>query len=326
MAGQMQYNRDTLRDRYAGRGANMPIGSDLMRRRYFLPLLAGALLLALTACGKDDRQGEASPPQSDGPSVSQGTDQAPERTGNFSQIPDGPADTGAPADRPGTDDPADPPEETGTMAVPSQAQLGETEDMGQDYIDKITFLGDSTTYGLRYYKMLTGERDTTQVWTPSSGTLSLFQQSFALIVYPETGEEITILEAVERKKPEMMVITLGVNGVSMMDEDYFKSEYTSLVQGIQQTSPDTKIVLQSIFPVAASYGHLDSINNEKIGRANGWVLEVAEETGVHYLDTQTVLIGEDGWLPESYQNGDGLHLNETSFALVLDYIRTHGWQ
>ena len=233
-----------------------------------------------------------------------------------------PSPENSPANDPALSDspaPSVAPEEPSTI-------LAESEDMGQEYIDQIVFLGDSTTYGLRYYKMLSGGRETTQVWTPSSGTLTLSQQSFALIVYPEDDSEITILDAVAKKKPAMMVITLGVNGVSFMDEAYFKSEYTALVEGIQQTSPDTKIILQSIFPVAENYEYLGDINNENITQANKWVLDIAEATGVRYLDTQTVLKGADGWLPQEYQNGDGLHLNETSFALVLDYIRTHGYK
>ena len=33
-----------------------------------------------------------------------------------------------------------------------------------------------------------------------------------------------------------------------MEEDYFKSEYKMLVEDIKEISPDTKIILQSIFP------------------------------------------------------------------------------
>lgn len=73
--------------------------------------------------------------------------------------------------------------------------LAETADAGQAYIDKLVFLGDSTTYGLRAYKMLAGGKDTTQVWTPKTGTLTLSQASFATIVYPETDEELTIADA-----------------------------------------------------------------------------------------------------------------------------------
>ena len=36
-------------------------------------------------------------------------------------------------------------------------------------------------------------------------------------------------------------------------------------------------------------------------------------------------MGSDGYLIDAYQNGDGLHLNEDGFRLVLDYQRTHGW-
>ena len=87
--------------------------------------------------------------------------------------------------------------------------LAETADAGQAYIDKIVFLGDSTTYGLRAYKMLAGGKDTTQVWTPKTGTLTLSQASFATIVYPETDEELTIADAVAKKKPEYLVLHEG---------------------------------------------------------------------------------------------------------------------
>jgi lysophospholipase L1-like esterase len=226
----------------------------------------------------------------------------------------------------------DPPAQTQTPAShapetnpDSPALLGVTEDMGQEYIDQIIFLGDSTTYGLKYYAVLSGGKETTQVWTPTSGTLTLSQQGFATIVYPITGEEIPIRDAVERALPEMMVITLGVNGVSFMDEDYFKTEYISLVNDILDLSPETKVILQSIFPIASNYEYQRDINNTKITDANAWILEIAEATGVKYLDTYSVLIGDDGFLPQAYHNGDGLHLNTDSFNLVLNYIRTHGY-
>lgn len=203
--------------------------------------------------------------------------------------------------------------------------LAETADAGQAYIDKIVFLGDSTTYGLRAYKMLAGGKDTTQVWTQKTGTLTLSQASFATIVYPETDEELTIADAVAKKKPEYLVITLGVNGVSFMKEDYFKSEYKKIIESVQTASPDTKIICQSIFPVAKTYARLDSINNDLIDAANKWICEIAAECGVKYLDTNSALRDADGWLPEDYHNGDGMHLQTNSFTIELNNIRTHAW-
>lgn len=200
-------------------------------------------------------------------------------------------------------------------------RLAETEDMGQEYIDKFVFLGDSTTYGLAYYKIV----DETQVWTPSNGTLTLDQWNYVNIKYPETGEELPLTELLTLKQPEYLCITLGVNGISFMEEDYFKQTYTALVQKVQEVSPDTTVILNSIYPVTDGYeAKGNGINNLKIESANLWVETVAQDTGVHYLDSASVLKNDSQVLPDDYTNGDGLHLNETSFGLVINYIRTHG--
>lgn len=208
----------------------------------------------------------------------------------------------------------------------SSVLLAETEDAGQEYIDKLTFLGDSTTYGLKYYEVLSGGKNTTQVWTPASGTLTLFNYATATIVFPEDGQEISIVDAVTRKLPEYLVITLGVNGVSMMDEDWFKTDYTALVQSIQAVSPDTKIICNSIYPVENDYEQIESINNTNIPQANEWIKAVAEATGCKYADSASVLKAEDGSLREDYGNGDGIHLNADGFNAVLNYLRTHAYQ
>ncbi|MFA6948474.1 MAG: GDSL-type esterase/lipase family protein, partial [Eubacteriales bacterium] len=201
--------------------------------------------------------------------------------------------------------------------------LAATDDMGREYLDRITFLGDSTTYGLIRYSMLRDGRSTKQVWTPVSGTLTLSQASITKIYYPDEDTELTITEAVEKKPPDILIITLGVNGISFMKQDYFVGEYDKLIASIQEKSPYTQIILQSILPVARSYPNQDQINNEKISEANGWIAELAQTRGVKYLDTYSALVSEDGYMPEEYQNGDGLHLNEISFQTELDYIRTH---
>ncbi len=269
-----------------------------------------------------DTPSDSSPPNAENVDTTEPVTTAPDTTAPQTEAPPPPNADTPPVNPPSanvSDDLAD------FLAGFPDTVLGETEDAGQEYIDKLVFLGDSTTYGLRYYKMLSGGRETTQVWTPESGTLTLTQVSFATIVYPETKDQITIKEAVTAKQPEYLVVTLGVNGVSIMGEDYFKSEYKKMIETIQDASPDTKIICQSIFPVARTYDRLDKINNEKITAANRWIVEVADECGVKYVDTYSVLADEEGWLPESYHNGDGMHLHTPSFTLELENLRTHAW-
>ncbi len=215
------------------------------------------------------------------------------------------------------------PAEADISDEPVGVELGESEDMGEEYIDSITFLGDSTTYGLKAYQMLRDGRNTKQVWTAKSATLSLNEILTKNIVYPEAEKEMTIAEAASLAKPRILIITLGVEGVAFLDKDGFKEQYTSLVDAIKEASPDTKIILQSIFPVAANIE--GKLSNALIDEGNIWVREVAEETGVGYLDTQTVLKGDDGALNPDYDNGgNGINLNEQGFEAVLGYIRSHG--
>lgn len=238
-------------------------------------------------------------------------------------------ETEAPAATPGqeTAPPAESaiPEET--AAIAPGARLAETEDAGRDYLDKLTFLGDSTTYGIGYYYEHGYSElcPPAQIWTPKSGTLTLSYYAVATVVYPETGEELSIADAAARARPEYLVITLGVNGIAFMDEEWFIRDYTALVRDVQAASPDTRIILNSIYPVAKSYAHQDQINNEKITAANGWIERVAENTGTKFLNSFEAVVGPDGALPEESQNGDGLHLTGEAFNKVMAYIRTHAY-
>ena len=219
------------------------------------------------------------------------------------------------------------PETPPPTETPIPTRLAETPDAGRDYLDRIIFLGDSTTYGIGVYYGYgyTELCPPSQIWTPKSGTLTLSYYNIATIVYPETEEELTIEEAVSRAKPEYLVVTLGVNGISFMDEEWFIRDYTSLVQLIQAASPDTKIILNSIYPVADSYKYQKDINNEKINAANTWIERIAADTGVRYLYSYECLV-ENGKLPETSQNGDGLHLTGEAFTEVMKYIRTHAYR
>ena len=205
--------------------------------------------------------------------------------------------------------------------APASTVLSETEDMGSSYIDKMYFLGDSTTNGLAHYNIIPSER----VWTPASGTLTLNLWSTATVSMTD-GSEISIKDAVSQYKPEYLVITLGVNGVSFLDETNFKTEYTNLVNAVKEASPATKIILNSIYPVTSAYPASSGITNAKIDTANGWVQAVAESCGVAYTDSASALKDDGGALPDSLCNGDNLHLNTDGYNKVITYLRTHGWK
>ena len=208
----------------------------------------------------------------------------------------------------------------------SPALLPISDDMGQDYLDRITFLCDSPTYWLWPLGLLSGGDESTQVWTGPGGTMTLAYQSDYKILDPYDGVERPIREVVALHQPEMMIIALGINGISFMDEEYFTQEYTDLVADIREISPGTTLLLQSVYPITPAYRYWGSITNGMITECNSWILKIAEDTGCLYLDTFSVLLGEDGNAKPELMRSDGLHPNGDGLTLVLQYIRTHGAQ
>ena len=222
---------------------------------------------------------------------------------------------------------------TDTEDLPSSAVLLPCEDRGQAYLDGFIFFGESTTYHMKSRGVLSGGTATGQVWGPDSGTVNLDATTVSILIrYPETGEYIPFSEAIRRAKPPRILLTFGLNGAVRnvrLGAEYYKSCYGALIDVIREASPETEILLQSCFPIAASmdvsrYTVSAKELNSYISRINGWVLELAEARGLGYLNTAEALRDEHGFLREEYQAGDGYHLNEDAYRIILEYIRTHG--
>ncbi len=210
-----------------------------------------------------------------------------------------------------------------------------SDDLGDSYLDRITFLGESTTYGLQRYGLLKDGLKTDKVWTgatcidgsvTSAGTLSLSPSiDQTRIFHTKTAEAITIGEALKRDKPQILIITLGLNnGASYYSEDEFKQCYRILLNSAFDASPDTVYILQSLFPVSAGC-KIKAYTPERIVLCNSWIRDIAAEYSIRYLDTASVLTDANGYLFASFDNGgDGIHLNKDGLSTVLSYIRMHG--
>ncbi len=192
-------------------------------------------------------------------------------------------------------------------------------DAGQEYVDSLYFVGDSTTY--HFFK---GGIDKSHLLLPSSFTLSLNSEICDVLV---GDTNLTIPESIKANNAKYVIITLGVNGADRFSETAYKTYYNKLINAIKLSSPSTKIILQSAFPVTKDYSDKDNgISNEGINRLNGWLKEIAKEQGLPYLDTQSVLKGANGAMIEDYSEGDGVHMNAKAYKAILEYIRTHAYK
>lgn len=206
----------------------------------------------------------------------------------------------------------------------SSAALAQTEDAGAAYVDQIFFLGDSSTALLKSESLLTGSDSGKQVWVPESSVLPLATLATTKYKSPVTGNNVPASEIVEVNKPKYLVIFPGSDNANLLTEDQVKEAYSTLLAGIKEQSLDTKIICSSLTPIASNYAYED-VTNEIINKVNGWIASAAEAAGVKYLDAAAGLVGDDGFLPEAYQNGDGVHLSADGIKAWLDYLKTHAY-
>ena len=199
----------------------------------------------------------------------------------------------------------------GVSTAAEQPQSGE-------FLDQLTFLGDSTTAHLVARSTLRPE----QIWATKERYLNLDARiTHANVVAPDTGKEERICAVAARLRPRYLVITLGVDYAVYYyrdRQDLLRFYYEKLLNGIKEASPDTVIVIQSVFPVART---CKVLTNEMIQKANGTIAAMARERGLAFVDQTATLSDAQGFLrPEYCSSEDGIHLTAAAYEAILAHL------
>lgn len=201
--------------------------------------------------------------------------------------------------------------------------LHETEDAGMSYIDKLTFLCDSSVIGIRDYGILSGGKDTVQVWGTEVGSLKISDLMNGNIVYPADGSLISIADAAMIAKPAYLVIAVGQDGLSAVDENTFKASYSSMISKIKAASPDTVLMCSSISSISENYTGLDGLTSEMVLTANEWIKDICRVNACYYVDAGHACDTGYGYVHVSYLSTNGKTLNSTGVTEYVNYLRTH---
>lgn len=205
------------------------------------------------------------------------------------------------------------------------AQLKEKDMVSSSYVDDTIFAGDSTALYYVMNKVITGK----QLWHKEGVTLeSIFTQKI-YINHQET--KLTLIEAIAKNKPKRILLSLGTNSVATMETEYFITKYRELLTEIQKVSPNTDIIVQSIFPVAKTFDDDNkALNNDKINKLNYKLLELCSELKMPFLNTAEVLKDENGTLKDGYyrtSSGEkGVHLSNEGNKVAMEYFKTHAYE
>ena len=206
----------------------------------------------------------------------------------------------------------------GTLRV-----LAETEDAGQEYVDALTFLCDSTLIGLRNYGILKDGEATAQVWATPSGVLAVSDIPESRIVFPNDGSIVTAANAAMILQPRILVISVGNDGIANVDQYDFIDKYETLIESIQKASPQTWILC--IPPTSATVAYADNggLAVTKSNEAREWLKTICTDTGAYYCDAVSSVQDVSGMLLQEFASADGVTLNSSGLNQLLQYLRYH---
>ncbi|MDO5445328.1 MAG: SGNH/GDSL hydrolase family protein [Eubacteriales bacterium] len=199
--------------------------------------------------------------------------------------------------------------------------LLETEDAGQEYIDSLTFLVDSSFIALRDMQLV----GTNQVWATMSGSMSMEKVHTANIKFPNDGSEISAASAAMVSQPDILVIGIGMDGLSKVDETTFLINYETLINSIMKASPNTRIICCGLPSVIPGYTGSDGLGVSMVSDGNDWVQLVCRDTGAYYLEIGEVMC-ESVQLLSRFAASNGKTLNRQGIEEFLAYARTHALQ
>lgn len=132
------------------------------------------------------------------------------------------------------------------------------------------------------------------------------------------------LDEVLSSKPAKIFLMIGVNDIKRgTPNEYILYNYKRIISKVKETSPRTKIYMQSVLPVTESVlvDIYAKIKNDKIRALNTGMKAIAEENKLVYVDLHNeVFADENGQLKRDLTT-DGLHLKPAAYILWVDYLR-----
>lgn len=174
--------------------------------------------------------------------------------------------------------------------VPQSANI-----QGSAYLSNCTFAGDMILSGLSN----SGVSDTHIKCGPS----------YILTNILDSGISVT---------DKNLYLMLGYTELGEQPSDSLLTQYESVIKTFKENFPNTKIYIMALPPVTDTS---TTVLNSSIDDFNSKLLTLADRYGFYYIDTNTILKNNTGYLSSNYFDSDGL--TEAAYNKIVDHVLSH---
>ena len=182
-----------------------------------------------------------------------------------------------------------------------------------NYYENTVFIGSKVLAGLSDYEYVKAEN----MLLSDSIKLS----NFNTVILSENNVERTIAESVLDKNAQNVYIMIGLYELNNINESVF-DQLEDFIDTLQEQKQDINVYLMSVLPITAE-AEATVANNADIDAYNSLLLRFADKVQVNYLDINTSLKGNDGKLPSSLAEINGIRLKKEGYNELSEYLLTH---
>jgi len=124
-------------------------------------------------------------------------------------------------------------------------------------------------------------------------------------------------------KPKLINLLVGINDLGQrFDNSYIVNNIEKIIVNIKEQCPDTKIILQSIYPIkgGGKGRNRRKAHNEDVRIINIEFLRLSTKYNLTYVDMFSLLIDDKGNLIKEYSS-DGLHPNNICYNIITAKLK-----
>ncbi len=136
------------------------------------------------------------------------------------------------------------------------------------------------------------------------------------------NHEIPVIDELKNGKSyDRVFLIFGENELGWPNTQAFYDGYGEVIDAVRERQPEAAVYIQSILPVSqeVSEKNIDCTNNEQILKFNEMLKELAKEKDAIYLDVASVMMDENGNLPEDAAV-DGIHPGSKYYKIWAEYL------
>lgn len=188
--------------------------------------------------------------------------------------------------------------------------------VGDSYFDTTVFIGDGRVVDLSLY----GGRANFKSFATES--LSLDKISTDTII-PMNGTNLTVVDAINNSSYNNYYIAFGLNEIALYDSTTFANEISALIDTILAHNSKAIVYVVNVSPTTADISNTTIYNLDNINAFNHALKSMCQtRNDVVYLDLASSVKGDDGYLSPD-DSPDGMRMNASSAAKMVEYIRQH---